>query len=103
VLGTLGAPQRRLLRGRRGRALTDAEPEPVPTVRATVVRTAAFGSLEEAQGWLAAVRRDEDARQLELDDALRRINAAVRAQRAAAGDPYAREVSTAQALVVRLG
>jgi hypothetical protein len=103
VLGTLGAPQRRLLRGRRGRSLTEAEAHPVPTARATVVRSRPFDSGEEAQAWLAQVRREDEAREAELADALRRINRAVRAQRAAAGDPYPREVSVAQALVLRLG
>ena len=103
MLTTLGAPQRRALRGRRGRAVTQAEPEPVSTTRATVVRAQPFGSAEEAASWLEGVQGDARAREAEADDALRRVNAAIRAQRAAAGDPYLREVSLAQALVLRLG
>lgn len=103
MLTTLGAPQRRALRGRRGRTVTLAEPEPVSTTRATVVRAQPFISAEEAASWLEGVRGDEKAREAEADDALRRVNAAIRAQRAAAGDPYLREVSLAQALVLRLG
>jgi hypothetical protein len=103
VLDTLGAPERRRLKGRRGRALTEAEPEPVPTARATVIRADAFASASDAHAWLESVRHDEEARDAEAADALRRINRAIRAQRAAAGDPYLREVSLAQALVLRLG
>ena len=103
VLDTLGATERRRLKGRRGRTLTDAEPEPVPTARATVIRAEAFASPEEAHAWLESVRRDEEARDAEIADALRRVNRAIRAQRAAAGDAYLREVSLGQALVLRLG
>jgi hypothetical protein len=103
VLTTLGAPERRRLKGRRGRTLTEAEPEPVPTTRATVIRAEAFESPEQAEAWLDGVRGDDEARDAESADALRRINRAIRAQRAAAGDPYLREVSLAQALVLRLG
>lgn len=103
VLATLGAPQRRTFRGRRGRTVSQAEPEPVPTARVTVVRAQPFASAEDAARWLEGVRGDEEAREAESDDALRRVNAAIRAQRVAAGDPYLREVSLAQALVLRLG
>jgi hypothetical protein len=103
VLNTLGAAERRRLKGRRGKKVSEVEPEPVPTARATVIRTEAFESDEEAQAWLERVRRDEATREAETADALRRLNRAIRAQRAAAGDPYLREVSQAQALVVRLG
>jgi len=103
VLARLGAPQRRSLRGRRGRKLSHAEPEPVQTTRATVVRAQPFGSAGEAATWLDELQGDEGGREAEAGDALRRVNAAIRAQRAAAGDPYLREVSLAQALVLRLG
>jgi hypothetical protein len=103
VLSTLGAPERRRLRGRRGKAVTQAEPEPVPTARATVVRAEPFASEAAAEAWLDAVKADDKAREAETADALRRVNTAIRSQRAAAGDPYLREVSLGQALVVRLG
>ncbi len=103
VLDTLGAAERRRLKRRRGKTLTEAEPEPVPTARATVIRAEPFESDEQARAWLESVRRDESVRQAETDDALRRLNRAVRAQRAAAGDPYLREVSLGQALVLRFG
>jgi hypothetical protein len=103
VLRTLAAPERRLLRGRRPRPVERAEPEPVPTARATVVRPEPFGSREEADSWLASLRRDDDAVRAEVEAALRVVNRARAAQRAAAGDPYACDVSAAQALACRLG
>jgi hypothetical protein len=103
VLRTLGAPERRLLRGRRPRSVEHAEPEPVPTARATVVRPEPFESREEADAWLAAVRRDDGAVRAELDAAFRVLNRARAAQRAAAGDPYAGDVSAEHALACRVG
>jgi hypothetical protein len=68
-----------------------------------VIRAQPFASAAEAEAWLDALRGNEEAREAEIADALRRINRAIRAQRAAAGDPYLREVSLGQALVLRLG
>jgi len=103
VLGTEGAPERRRLRGRRARTVDSAEPEPVPTSRATVVRPDPFASAEEARAWLAALRGDEDALDAELDAALRVLNRALRARRAATADPYLAEVAAAHALATRVG
>jgi hypothetical protein len=103
VLRTLAAPERRLLRGRRPRPVESAEPEPVPTARATVVRPEPFGSREDADSWLASLRRDDEAVRAELDSALRVVNRARAAQRAAARDPYAGDVSADHALACRLG
>lgn len=104
VLGTLGAPERRRLRDRRPRPIDDtAGPEPVPTTRATVVRPEPFPAREEAAAWLATLRRDGETRDTELELALRVINRALRAQRAAAADPYVGALSAERALVVRLG
>jgi hypothetical protein len=103
VLGTLGAPERRFLGGRRPRELDRAEPEPVPTTRATVVRPEPFRSLEQASAWLDGRRRDRDAAQSEVDAALGVLNRALRAQRAAAADPYVGDLSAARALALRIG
>ncbi|HEV3378958.1 MAG TPA: hypothetical protein VG126_16925 [Thermoleophilaceae bacterium] len=103
VLTTLGAPERRRLRGRRGRPVEEAAPEPVPTSRATVVRPEPFGSGEEAARWLAAVRADDGAMTEELARALRVVNLAVRAHRAATANPWVGEVSAERALVARIG
>jgi hypothetical protein len=105
VLRTLGAPQRRLLRGRKPAAVSpgDVEPEPVPTARATLVAASAFDSAEDAAAWLDALRRDEDALAGAVDAAVRELNTVLRAHRVAALDPYAREVSAGAALVARVG
>jgi hypothetical protein len=103
VLGTLGAPERRRLRGRRGREIEEAAPEPVPTARATVVRPEPFGSRDEAVAWLASLRGDEDGLQAALEGALRTLNRALRARRAATADPWLADVSVERALVARIG
>lgn len=104
MLKTLGAPQRRLLRGRKPAAVSDAEaPEPVPTARATLVATSRFSSDDEAAAWLEALRRDDDALRAEVDGGVRELNEVLRAHRVAALDPYAREVSARGALVARVG
>jgi hypothetical protein len=97
VLSTLGAPERRRLRGTRPRALTTAEPEPepVPTSRATIVSATPLSAPDR---WLAGL--DLEA---ERDSAIAVLNRALRAQRAAAADPYVAEVSAERALVVRIG
>jgi hypothetical protein len=101
VLGTLGAPERRRLK--RPQPVDEVAPEPVPTSRATVVRPEPFGSAEEAAAWLVSMRGDLEARDREVEAALRLLNRALRAHRAAAADPYAADVSAERALVVRLG
>jgi hypothetical protein len=103
VLGTLGAPERRRLRGRRARPVEEAGPEPVPTTRATVVRPEPFESREAAAGWLAALRSNDSAMRDELDMGLRTLNRALRAHRAARADPWLGDVSEERALVVRVG
>lgn len=103
VLRTLAAPERRRLRGRRARPVEEAGPEPVPTARATVVRPEPFGSREEAADWLAGLRGDEEGALAALDDAVRTLNRALRARRAATADPWLSEVSAERALVARIG
>ena len=103
VLGTLGAPERRRLRGRRARPVEEAEPEPVPTSRATVVRPEPFESREEAAAWLEGLRANDSAMTEELERGLRVLNRALRAHRAATADPWVGEVSAERALVARIG
>jgi len=101
VLSTLGAPERRRsLTGRRARArrIESAEPEPVPTARATIVRAAPFSGTGEAAAWLAEVDLDD-----ELDAAATVLNRALHAHRVASADPYVTEVSPSRALVARVG
>lgn len=100
ALRTLGAPQRRLL-GRSGRRhVTVAEPAPVPTTRATVIRAEPLGNEDDGRRWLAI---GVDERALEVEAAVRELNFVLRAHRAAASDPYARDVRAGDALVLRLG
>jgi hypothetical protein len=103
VLKTLGAPERRRLRDRRGRTVQEASPEPVPTSRATVCRSAPFPSADDASAWLGSLRDDPDALDSELLSATTVTNRALHAHRIAAADPYVPEVSVDRALVVRIG
>jgi hypothetical protein len=99
VLATLGAPQRRLLSGRRERrAAPEPPPAPVATGRATVVPAAPLADDAEARAWL----RDAD-REAEVAAALAVLERALHAHRVAAADPAARAVTRGDALVVRLG
>lgn len=103
VLRTLGARERRsLLRGGKPRRLAggDREPEPVPTVRAALVDAQ---PLDDASAWLDALRRDAAARDAYVAAALGELNAVLRAHRAAAADPYVREITRWQANAVRVG
>ncbi|MEA2481075.1 MAG: hypothetical protein QOJ07_2997 [Thermoleophilaceae bacterium] len=103
VLATLGAPQRRLLRGRKATEVSEGEPEPVPTSRATLIAPQPFESTAAARAWLESVRGDEDALGEAVRSAVRELNAVLRAHRAAAQDPYARDVRHEGALIVRVG
>jgi hypothetical protein len=101
VLSTLGAPERRrsvTRRRPRTRRVESAEPEPVPTTRATVVRAAPFSSTDEAAAWLSELDLDS-----ELDSALSVLNRALHAHRVATADAYVTEVSASRALVARVG
>ena len=103
VLSTLAAPERRRLRGRKGRSVEQATPEPVPTSRATVVRTEPFPTPGHAEVWLSAVRDDPERRDVELGRALATLNGALHAYRVARADPHVRDVSLDHALVGRIG
>jgi hypothetical protein len=98
VLKTLGAPERRLLPGRKSKPVTEAAPEPVPTTRATIVRATPFQSPSQAAAWLAQADPEE-----EVAAAVAILNRGLRAHRVATADPYAAEVSAERALVVRIG
>jgi hypothetical protein len=104
VLATLGARERRHLGGRRRRRLVrKAEPAPVPTSRATLVRADPFPDERAAASWLDALRADREALAAEVDESVAILNGVLRAHRAAAADPYVREVRTGHALVRRAG
>lgn len=99
VLATLGARQRRLLRGRRARPVPqDPEAAPVTTGRATVIPTTRLGGEDEARRWLAGADLED-----ELAAALRVLGRALHAHRVALADPHAREVAREDLLVARVG
>ena len=102
VLTTLGAPERRRLRGRRGTVVRDAGPEPVPTSRVTVIDPEPFGDRGAAADWLERLREGGGPAD-EVAAAVAVINRALHAHRAAHADPGVRDVAADQALVVRLG
>jgi len=99
VIATLGAPERRLLRGRRAR---DAEPEPPPaavtTGRATVIAATELGGRQAAERWLREADGEEEAAA-----ALAVLNRALHLHRTASADPAAHGVAREQCLVVRVG
>jgi hypothetical protein len=104
VLRTVGAPRRSRLARRRARRVDGGtDPEPVPTARATVIRLERLESDAAAEAWLDALAADGDALAAEADAAARELNALLRAQRAAAADPYVRDVVPAGATAVRVG
>jgi hypothetical protein len=105
VLRTLGARRRHLLRGRRPKrdAPEELDPEPVPVSRATAIAAQGVEDEEAARRWLERCRNDEESREREVERGLALLNRAIHAYRLAAGDPYAREVTLAQAQRVRLG
>jgi hypothetical protein len=105
VLTTLGAPPRRLLRSKRRRPQRSegGDVAPVPTVRATLVDAEPLTSEDHGQAWLERLRRTPELVFEEAEAAAGELNAVLRAHRAAALDPYVREVSPEVATAVRVG
>ncbi len=108
VLGTLGAGRVELLRGSgplrrrsasRKRAVpSEPEPAPVMTTRATIIDPVSVSAERQAQAWLSGLDTEH-----EVSIAFAALNRILHAQRIATADPYAREVSPAQALTIRAG
>ncbi len=108
VLATLGAaratltreagPLRRRASARRRAVAAEPEPEPVTTASATIVDPISVSAERQAQAWL-----DELQPEREVAAAFAALNRVLHAQRIATADPYAREVSPAQALTIRAG
>jgi hypothetical protein len=106
VLGTVGAPQRKLFgrASRKGNVVDSAEDGgAVPVARATLIHADALASAEEGERWLGSMRDDPAALDAEVDGALLELNAVLRAHRAAVADPYVRDVRRSIANVVRVG
>lgn len=99
VIATLGAPQRRLIGGKRAKSVDpEPGPEPVVTGRATIIGATPLETEDAAARWL----KDADA-EAEAEAALIVLNRALYAQRVSVADPHAREVAREHALVVRIG
>jgi hypothetical protein len=96
VIATLGAPERRWLRGRRPRAASPA-PAPVTTSRVTLVTAKPLDDEDAAARWLRA------AGEAEADAAVAVLNRVLHLHRAATADPHVREVRREQAVVARVG
>jgi hypothetical protein len=102
VLATLGAPQRRRLRGRRPRRAAP-DPAPVPVARATLVAVQSFADDRAADRWLRDGGDQREAAEARVHEAVTVLNRVLHLHRAATADPHVREVDVDQALVVRLG
>ena len=108
VLATLGAgratltreagPLRRRAAARKRTVAAEPEPEPVTTASATIVDPVPVSAERQARAWL-----DELQPEREVAAAFAALNRVLHAQRIATADPYAREVSPAQALTIRAG
>jgi hypothetical protein len=75
----------------------------LPLTRATVIRPDALGGRDEAGRWLARISRDPAAAEVQIGEAVRLLNRALHAHRAATHDPYTHELSAAEAVAIRIG
>jgi hypothetical protein len=102
VLGTLGAAERRSALGRRKAKAAAAAPEPGPTPvvtsRVTLIHADALTDASAGRAWVKTANLEAEA-----DEAIEVLNRVLHAYRTAAMDPFVREVSRRQALVVRAG
>ncbi len=102
VLGTLGAAERRRTLGRRRpkASVAGQEPDPTPVVtsRVTLIQADPLADASAGAAWVKTANLDAEA-----DEAIEVLNRVLHAFRTAAMDPYVREVTRAQALVVRAG
>lgn len=102
VLATLGASERRKGLGRRKHKPFAAPPEPGPapvvTSRVTLIQADALADASAGDAWVKTANLDAEA-----DEAIAVLNRVLHAYRTAAMDPYVREVTRKQALVVRAG
>lgn len=106
VVEALDAPVGSARRRRRGRQKPVESDPGAPSVeisRITVAWARPFDDEVSAGGWLKAVEADPDALASEVTDALRVVNRALHAQRAAAQDSFVPDVSAERALAVRVG
>jgi hypothetical protein len=99
VLRTLGAPERRRLRGKRPRnAEPQPDPTPVVTARVTLIDAAPLADADAAGAWL----RTADGETL-AEEAVRSLNRVIHLHRVSVAQHEVREVARDQALTVRIG
>lgn len=98
VLSTVGAERRGLLGRRARKRKTGPEPATVPVTRATVVDAVAVSAERQARAWLAELDPEREAQ-----SAAAALNRLLFAHRIASASTYVRDVSPAQALIVRAG
>lgn len=103
VLTTLGAPQGRPRRARRGAVVSEADHRPVPTSRVTVITPEPFAGRTDAERWLHELRDRRGGADAQVEGAVRVVNRALHADRAARADPVARDVASGQARTIRVG
>jgi hypothetical protein len=92
-------PSRRRRARRPGGALEpEPEPEPVSVTRVTIVDPVPLSAENQAHAWLEELDQERD-----VMATVAVINRVIHFHRVASADPYVREVSPGQALVIRAG
>jgi hypothetical protein len=103
----LGAPlalRQGLLRRPKAKAeRAGTAPAEVPLLRATLIGAAQPLEAAQARDWLARCAAGREPTQPWVDAGLAALNVAIRAHRLATADPYAVEVTAADARAIRLG
>jgi hypothetical protein len=99
--GSLRRRLRRRAASRRRAVPARPQPVAIASARATIIDPVSLSAERQAQAWLADL--DSEREEREISTAVAVLNRVLHAQRIAAADPYAREVSPAQAVVIRAG
>lgn len=76
---------------------------PLRVSRVTLAKAKPFADVEAARSWLAEVSASEEVSKGLAAETARTLNRALRAHRAAAGDPYATDVHHGSAVAIRFG
>lgn len=98
------APPKPILIRRARRVYDNENPRSMSVLLATLLLASErFESKQAADAFFASIRRDEAQQAALIERAVAAINVAIRAHRAAARDPYATEISRAEARAIRIG
>jgi hypothetical protein len=103
VVQALGAPRAGGRRRKRPRAVDPSAPGEVPVTRVTVAGAERFDSSEAAGRWLESAAGRSEGRAESVKSAVRLVNRALGAMRAAARDPLVQDVGATRALAIRIG